>query len=221
MSSLRGAVQAVANNGGSGLNITTINNPGTSPGDVMLAWFFSHGVLTPPVGWTALKTGTEGAMNYGLYRKIAASEPGSYDFDQGAQIRAGLVLMAFSDPDGTTPTESDTAVQGTGTTFTIDGVTPGASDSVRLIFGFDDNDPNDVSSVTGSFTATGEVDITSNFTGVWGYKLLPGAPSAQGSVDINWLNSASGAKAQVIVRGAAGGGGGVSGVPLRVTLGLF
>lgn len=137
--------QSVANaatTGLGGVDMLTVNRPtGTVDGDLLLA--FQTGVGTagqvepsPPAGWTQIdSTRSTGNLRCKVYRKIASSEPSTYDFTWAANIDRGAVeIHRVNGVDTTTPID----VTNGGTASVTDPVVPAVTTTVAntLVFAF-------------------------------------------------------------------------------------
>lgn len=115
------AITYRAGNTASGTTSCTITKPAsTASGDVMYAAIVTDtGTVTPPSGWTALQTGTNGLGNrLSTFRKVAGgSEPANYAFSGGSGITQGNI-DGFIGVDNTTPEDATTTI-GTGSAATV------------------------------------------------------------------------------------------------------
>ena len=171
---------------------TTLTAPaGLANGDILLAAIITGannpGVAsTPPAGFTALPGSPTTVFDAGgfygklaVYKKVAASESGSYTFTHATASSQG-VLLAVSGADGTSPVDvsssnfSGTGATGGGNTTTATGVTTTNPADLLVYLAHD---------WTGSGALSPPAGFTENFDSLLyvGTKLLTAA-GATGSV---------------------------------------
>jgi hypothetical protein len=113
-------------------------------GDLLIAVLYtgdpSHppSTVTMPTGWTVLSNATSpGAEPYGAiltaYHVVSAGDPTSYDFDSTNFANVTAVMLAYVNPDGTTPLIDQSSWN---TTMTSDALTPLTStDTLITVYG--------------------------------------------------------------------------------------
>jgi type II secretory pathway pseudopilin PulG len=131
----------------SGTNLTLPVPTGVSAGDLLIAVLYTGDpagdggdpmTVTMPTGWTVLPNATSpGAEPLGAiltaYHVASASEPASYTFNSGNFDNVTAVMLAYVNPDGSTPSIDKSSWN---TTMTSDALTPSTStDTLITVYG--------------------------------------------------------------------------------------
>jgi hypothetical protein len=115
-----------------------INKPtGVVANDILYAiisYFTSATTVTAPSGWVQVGStfvGSSYACRF--YRKVAGgSEPVSYTWTFGASQAANGSIYRYDSTDTTTPEDASSQSNGTGTSITINSVTPATTGAVQI-----------------------------------------------------------------------------------------
>ncbi len=210
----RVATQHTAING-TGPNIV-VSTSGYSTNDQMVVFLASNGTLSQPGGspFTLVTSGADFGLNWALYRRLlAGGEPGTYTFDSGASTSASVYADIFAGADTTTPLDlifSGTAFESAQVSGSVSYVygafTPTRDGSMRVMYGFDNNNVNNVSTPPTNDAGT-EDDVGANWTAA-SYQKAFGAGTggnSQASTTLTWQNSAFGRRLQIVMQPALAG----------------
>jgi hypothetical protein len=117
----------------------TINRPAVSAGELMVAAVDVLGTptISPPSGWTAVRTDTNGsAMRQAVYFKVATSnEPRSYSWGFSPRRSTAGIILVYQGAAGVSPVEASSGqVSGASNSVTAPSVSTAATD--YLVVGF-------------------------------------------------------------------------------------
>lgn len=133
--SVRSVASTGSNNGNVG--IVVAKPAGTVDGDVLIAfqWGYSSDAgMTAPVGWTLVGPGVspELSFRHKVWKKVAASEPATYQFEQDLADDAEVVVVCLQNASGTIDAVAYASSSSPDRTADCPSVDPTATDCLLL-----------------------------------------------------------------------------------------
>jgi len=131
----------------------TLNTPaGAIAGDVFVAQITvrDSATITPPSGWTLIRSNLQGDLRQSLYYWVAAAPiSASYTWSLGASVRSAGGLAVYRGVENTTPIDAHSGQGGSGTSITAPSITTTVNYALLVAFFGAANGNTDITIPTG------------------------------------------------------------------------